>query len=434
MIQSLIDERTVRRDSAIEEVSSKWGGVQNLAGPILTIPYKKMVGAAVDKGEAPKQVEETFYAHFLPQTLSINGQLAPEMLQRGIYKVVAYNSQMQFTGEFPAPDFKNVDSDIKSIMWENAVLSVGIPDMQGIKDGIKIKFDGKEYDAQPGLGTTLGSGGMVIDDFGGIKEPTTVVKPLDSGVNVKLPLNATTTQKKLAFAFALNLNGSQQLNFIPLGSETNVEMTSSWANPSFDGAFVPDEREVNKDGFKAKWKILQLNRNFPQSWSGDYNGDLLSSAFGVNLLIPVDEYQKNTRSVKYAIMIIALTFLIFFFAEVKNGIRIHPIHYILVGLALVLFFSLLLSVSEHLNFNLAYLVASLSTLIMVTLYSRHIFKNNTLTLLQSGILVLIYAFIFTIIQLQDFALLVGNIGLFIILAIVMYISRKINWYETARKE
>jgi inner membrane protein len=437
MIRGLIDEREQTRNSAIDEVSSKWGNSQTLVGPVLTIPYKKMVSVAVAAGEKPKMEEEIFYAHFLPDQLQIKGKLEPQMLQRGIYKVVAYNSQTQFSGEFVAPDFKSLDSEVKSVIWADAIISLGIPDMRGIKEGIKIKWDNKTYDAKPGLGTALvaspGSTGEKTVG-GSLEQGFVTANDINSGVNAKVALEASTsTPKKYAFAFALNINGSKSLNFLPLGNETNIELTSSWASPSFGGAFLPDERAVSQDGFKAKWKILQLNRNFSQSWVNSAQADMLNSAFGVELLIPVDEYQKNMRSVKYAIMVIALTFLIFFFIEVMNKIRIHPIQYILVGLALVLFFSLLLSLSEHINFNLAYLIASVATVLSIALYSRPIFKNNKLSLLQGGILAVIYIFIFTIIQLQDYALLVGNIGLFVVLIIVMYISRKINWYEIGSK-
>lgn len=438
MIRGLIEERQQRRDDAISEVSSKWGEVQTLSGPILTIPYTKMVETVVKDGEKPKMVEAVYYAHFLPDKLQINGQISPEMMQRGIYEVVAYNSQTQFSGEFAAPDFKSVDSDIKTVKWGEAILSVGIPDMRGINDDIKIKWNDKDYNAQPGLGTKIADsdGTMDVKMTGdGYRPDIVTLGGINSGINAKVALEAsTTTQKRYAFAFDLDVNGSRSLNFLPLGNETNVELTSSWASPSFNGAFLPDEREVTAAGFKAKWKVLQLNRNFTQSWEGVNNSDMLSSAFGVGLLVPVDEYQKNTRSVKYAIMIIALTFLIFFFVEVMNRIRIHPIQYILVGLTLVLFFSLLLSMSEYINFNLAYLIASVATIATVVLYSRTIFKDNRLSLLQGGILTIIYLFMFIIIQLQDYALLVGSIGLFIVLIIVMYISRKINWYEIGAKD
>ncbi len=292
------------------------------------------------------------------------------------------------------------------------------PAEMGINENIKVTWDSEEFYVKPGIEIKLSPG----------SRNEQLIKTIRSGVSANIPLNIAEAKKAYNFTFDINLKGSEKLGFIPLGGETNVELISDWQTPSFDGAFLPDEREVGKDGFKARWKVLQLNRNFPQSWKGKPSNDILDSAFVVKLLVPVDEYQKNERSVKYAIMFISLTFLIFFFVEVINKIRIHPIQYLLVGLALVLFFSLLLSLSEHLNFNLAYLIASIGTISAITLYSRNIFKNNRLTMLQGGVLAILYIFIFTILQLQDYALLMGSTGLFVVLAIVMFISRKIDWY------
>ncbi|NTW22600.1 cell envelope integrity protein CreD [Candidatus Falkowbacteria bacterium] len=423
MISSLVDEREQRRNEAINEIDAKWGNKQTIVGPILTLPYKKIIQ------QDNKAIEQIEYAHFLPDTLSIKGAIAPEMRQRGIYQVAVYGSDLKFQGAFSQPNLKDLNIASDKVLWEDAFVSIGISDMRGIKDEIKITWNGKEANAKPGLGSE-----MVLGEFdsrafeGEVIEKSRTTNGLNSGVNAKVALGPANTGAN-TYSFDLNLNGSEGLYFVPLGGETAAELASVWKDPNFGGAFLPDEREVGKDGFRAKWKVLQLNRNFPQSWLGDSNQEMSSSAFGVNLLIPVDEYQKNARSIKYAILFIALTFLIFFFSEVMNKNRIHPMQYLLVGLALVLFFSLLLSLSEHLNFNLAYLLSSSATILMVTLYSRHIFKSSRMSLLQAGIMIIVYGFIFAILQLQDYSLLVGSIGLFAILAIVMFISRKINWYE-----
>lgn len=423
MIGELIREREVRRNQAIDEIDAKWGNRQVVAGPILTLPYKKIV---LQDG---KSVEVLDYAHFLPDTLSVKGFIAPEMRQRGIYQVAVYGSNIKFEGIFSQPNLSDLSIASEKVLWNEAFVSIGISDMRGIKENVVIKWDGKDSNARPGLGKDLSLGGSSAQTRDAImleKIPSSV--GMNSGVNFKVAMNPA-GGKAIPYSFGLNLNGSEGLDFVPLGRETNVELASVWQSPNFGGAFLPEKMEVNKEGFKANWKVLQLNRNFPQSWAGNTNQDILSSAFGVNLLIPVDEYQKNSRANKYAILFIALTFLIFFFSEVMNKLRIHPMQYLLVGLALVLFFSLLLSLTEHFNFNFAYLISSLSTISMVTLYSKHIFKSLQMSMLQAGIMLIVYGFIFAILQLQDYSLLVGSIGLFFILAIVMYISRKIDWYE-----
>jgi inner membrane protein len=236
------------------------------------------------------------------------------------------------------------------------------------------------------------------------------------------------SQDAYNFNFQLDLNGSKDLQIVPVGQQNQIQLQSDWPDPKFMGSFLPESHEIDDEGFTAKWKVLSLNRNFPQQWKGK-NHNLQHTAFGVEMLVPVDEYQKTTRSAKYGIMIIVLTFTIFFFVEVLNRKRIHPFQYILVGLALALFYVLLLSIAEHTSFNRAFIFASLMILGMVILYTRTVYRNMTLAIYTGASLVAMYGFIFITIQQQELALLFGSIGLFLILAMVMWLSRKVNWYE-----
>ncbi|OGF28190.1 hypothetical protein A2242_01125 [Candidatus Falkowbacteria bacterium RIFOXYA2_FULL_47_9] len=405
MIQVLVYEREARRDDAVREVSSKWGEEQTLAGPILSVPYKTYVTSIADnKTTATEQIA---YAHFLPEKLNVTGEVFPEMRQRGIYDIVVYDSNLNVSGEFLNPDFTQLAIPGKDILWSDAIVSVGIPDMKGIKDNITLHWDAADYALQPGIATR---------------------DVVASGVSANIPLNSGGAKEKYTFSFQLALNGSKTLQFAPLGAQTNVHLASPWPDPSFNGAFLPDSREVNESGFSADWKVLHLNRNYPQSWQGKATKEITDSAFGVELRIPVDEYQKTTRSVKYGIMLIALTFLVFFLVEMFNRKRIHPIQYILVGLALCVFYLLLLSLSEYIHFNYAYLAASIATILLITGYVKTVFRNNKLTLIQGLILAIIYGFVYILLQVEDYALLMGSIGLFVVLAVVMYVSRNINWY------
>lgn len=193
-------------------------------------------------------------------------------------------------------------------------------------------------------------------------------------------------------------------------------------------AFLPDSRNVTDKGFTANWNVLHLNRNYPQVWKSNMYS-IRDSEFGIVLLLPVDNYQKSYRSIRYAILFICFTFLVFFFIEVLNKIFIHPIQYILVGIALIVFYTLLLSLSEHVKYNFAFIISAVSTILLIAGYVKAILKSGKLTLLTSGILTILYTFIFVIIQLQDFALLIGSIGIFIILGLTMFFSRKIDWYD-----
>jgi len=403
MIQSLIYERESNREATIQEISAKWGNEQTVVGPVLNIPFKRSFLDANGKANIVKD-----YVHILPDKLNIEGTLNPEKRYRGIYEVVVYNSNLNFSGEFPKITAAYLNMNDAEILWEDAFVSIGIPDMRGIKENIFVTWNGKKSTANPGIETKNISA---------------------SGVSCAVNITEDDTNAaSYKFAFEINLNGSRNLNFVPLGKETKVAINSNWNNPSFDGAFLPESRAVSESGFTASWKILHLNRNFPQQWIGATH-NIYESSFGVNLLLPVDQYQKSMRSAKYAIMFISLTFLIFFFVEILNKKRIHPFQYILVGLALTLFYTLLVSFSEHINFNWAYLISCIGIIGMITFYATSIFKDKLLTTILSLVLVVLYGFMFITLQLQDYALLIGSIGLFAVLATVMYLSRNINWYN-----
>lgn len=402
MIQMVIQDREYRRNEAVQEISSKWGNEQTLAGPILTVPYKATI-----KDEAGNISNVTQYAHFLPDKLDVKGNLQPEVRYRGIYEAVLYTGKLQFGGQFSFPNFDDWAIDKQDILWNKAFLSVGIPDMRGINDKIELAWNSQKMLFEPG-----------------IESPDVV----SSGVSVATPLIADKKGDTFTFDFQLNLNGSERLKFLPLGKETTVSLSSPWRNPSFDGAFLPDTRNIDTKGFTAQWKVLHLNRNFPQQWLG--NGqNIQESAFGVKLLTPIDEYQKTARSSKYAIMFIFLTFLGFFFVEILNKMRIHPAQYLLVGAALCVFYLLLISLSEHIKFNPAYWVSTAATVILITAYSSTIFRSKKLTISICITLLALYGFLYSLLQLQDYALLMGSLGLFSILAAIMYLSRNIDWYN-----
>jgi inner membrane protein len=262
-----------------------------------------------------------------------------------------------------------------------------------------------------------------------VEPGSNILQLASSGITVKNILQPAGVDI-FDFSFDLQLQGSRFLGFIPLGKETSVQLISDWKDPSFSGSFLPEDRNVTEDGFSAHWQVLELNRNYPQFWIGDRKSqDLQNSSFGVSLLLPANDYQKSMRSAKYALLAISLTFLTFFLVEVFNEGRMHPFQYILIGLALVMFYTLLVSISEHTSFNLAYLISSVSIISIIGLYARSILRNRRHTLALIVILGFTYTFVYITLQVQDYALLIGSLGLTAILAFTMYITRNINWYE-----
>jgi inner membrane protein len=224
------------------------------------------------------------------------------------------------------------------------------------------------------------------------------------------------------------LKGSNYLYFLPVGRTTSLHLSSDCPTPSFTGRYLPADREVSEQGFTADWKVLALNRDFAQVLSS--HSELRNAqSFGVDLKVPVEQYQQTTRSIKYAYLIILLTFAVVFFVENRRLTPVHPVQYALVGIVLMLFYVLLLSFSEHLTFLLSYIIASVMTIGLITLFMRALLKNHRAALLIGLLLLILYTFIYVIMQLESYALLVGSLGVFIILAAAMYASQKINWYQ-----
>ncbi len=402
MIKSIIRDREQQRETAINEVSNKWAGKQEVTGPILSIPI------IYEQKSREGFITIKKHLHILPEKLAVSGVINPKKLKRGIYEVVVYESNLENKGVFKLPELSNY-SDAKEIQLNKAFITLGLSDLKGIKNQVEINWNSTKIPVMPG---------------------SRIANIINSGVTIPLPNLSNQLNENIPFNYTIKLQGSQDLSFIPIGNTTEVDLKSDWNSPSFFGNFLPDNRNITKQGFDANWKVLQLNRNFSQTFM-DVNPKKLmkKAAFGVHLKLPMDDYQKTMRSAKYAILILGLTFLIFFLVEVLNKRKIHPLQYILVGMALCLFYILLVSISEHSNFNIAYLVASFSVIITITLYTISVLKQTKISLLIFVVLAALYGFVFVILQLEDFALLMGSIGLTLILAITMYSTRNINWYN-----
>lgn len=400
MIQGIITERQSRQYSVVQEISQSWGGEQYVQGPVLSIPYKEWT-----EYENGKRSYTLRTMYFLPTELNIESKADHELRRRGIFDAVLFRSDVLLKGKFEALSFRELNVSPDNIQWEEARLSVGISSMTGIKNIIQLDWNGQQRRMEPGTANS---------------------ELLASGVSA--PVTVTETGEAYTFSIPMELNGTESLYFEPVGRITSASMQSSWPSPSFTGKTLPDKREIGPDGFSASWQVLDLNRNYPQQWKNDAFsfGD---SSFGVRLIRPVDEYLKNDRAAKYAILVIGLTFLIYFFFETLRKFNIHPFQYLLIGLALTVFYLLLLSLSEQIGFNAAYGTAAVATIGLISFYSASVLKARQLVIQLTMLLCAIYGFIFVVLQLEDYALLAGSIGIFIALAAVMYYSRKVNWYN-----
>jgi len=399
MVHALKNERMMRQEGAISEINEKWGQAQTITGPVISVPYKESVHNS--DGEEVV-IQKTI--HFLPDQLEIIGHVEPEIRRRSIYEAVLYKADVECVGSFKFPVSTKLSIPDENILWHEATVLLGITDLRGLVDLIEFEVEEEKLEMVPSM---------------------QVLGPIKQGVSTKLTF--LNREKDLNFKLKVRFNGSQRLFFTPVGSNTKVSLSSSWDSPSFIGSFLPSEHQIDANGFDAKWNVFFLNRTYPQYWVGDQY-QVADSNFGLSFFIPADIYLKSERALKYAIMFILFTFAALLISEIILRMRIHPIQYLMIGVALVVFYSLLLSLGEHIPFNTAYFLASSMTILLISLYARSIHSSWKLPITLLSTTSILYGYLFIMLQLGDFALLMGSTGLFLVLGFMMYATRKIDWY------
>ncbi|MFA8451558.1 MAG: cell envelope integrity protein CreD [Bacteroidales bacterium] len=405
-IKDLVRERVNLSRDTQREVSSKWANSQVLTGPYMSIPFSQIL---TDKDGVADISTTKKYIHLMPKAMNVKAIMNPEIRKRSIYKVLLYNSVIDIDGAFDLGLLSILINDEMIVHWNEASINLGLSDLRGIEKEIIMDVNGDSLLSYSGLSDTdVASRGIHIPF------------PIDTNVNI------------YNYSTQILLKGSSKWSVIPVAKNNTIELKSSHPSPSFVGAFLPDYRKVCKTGFEAKWNILSLNLDYPSSWIGDQY-KITENSVGTRLLSGVNNYDKVNRAIKYSSLFIVLTFTLLFFIEIMKRTPIHPIHYILIGINLVLFFILLLSLSEFVSFNLSYGIATILTISMISLFAKSITKSFQLSAFLFGVLFLVYGFIFVIMQLEYFSLLVGSLGLVFILGIVMYYSRKIDWYGISKE-
>jgi inner membrane protein len=396
MLGQLVLERSQRRDEALLEMRSKWGEPQTLAGPALAVPVLERVPG---QPGATRRI-----VHLLPSELDVKGSLAPERRSRGLFEAVFYRASLQLEGRFDRARLVLPGVAPQDVLWGEAVLELGISDLSGVAERITAQFNGQACRIEPGL-------------------PGPGLAP--SGVSAILPPAVDAGGDR--FRVELELNGSEELRVAPVGETTRMHLSSPWPDPSFSGGFLPQTSRVDKEGFEADWQVLDLNRNFPQVLQGP-SPELANTAFGVRLFDAADVYQQSTRVAKYAVLLLVFTFAAFFLTETTRGRSVHPIHYLLVGLATLLFYLLLLALGEHLPFGLAYLLAAAAITVLVAGYSRFATGSPPFQWIVAALLSTLHGYLYLVLQLVDYALLMGSLGLLAVLAAVMFFTRRVDWY------
>jgi inner membrane protein len=412
LVKGLISERSQRKKEMTQEVNTLWGSNIKFYGPILSIPYYDYDSYNVEDVNhnitiQTKKVIKT--AYFFPETLNNSSVIKKSKpLKRGLYENVVFTSTMDFNGNFTKPNFEKLNITLENIIWEKAAVIINTTNLKSIKSDLNISLNNTKYAIES-------SNSKVASQFGSLKSDS---------------FNYNELQKdgKISFKFQMKFNGSESIQFIPIGKTTNIKLDSNWDSPSLIGSFAANEenKKIDSTGFHAEWKVLEINRPFSQQYE-EQMPNLNDYLFGVKLLETVDQYQQNERASKYGFLVIGLTFLVFFLIQSISKINIHIFQYTMIGLALVMFYTLLISITEHSTFSIAYIIAAIGVIIMIVLYSISILKDKKFPLFIGISLTALYSLIFVIIQLEDYALLVGSIGLFAILGAVMYFSKKIDW-------
>lgn len=403
-VQGLIGERNGMREKAVESIANGWGGQQTLGGPVIAVP--KQVRVAVNNGWVTQESTEII----LPDRLDITSTLAPEIRRYGIYDAPVYTSEITVSGSFLARDIAGRPEADTTYRWERAELRVPVGDVRGLRRISTLRIADEDHAFGPSDGSV-----------GHVSAIAVAVDP------------TTFKGDRIAFEFNLTLAGTQALDFLPLARRTEVSMQSAWPDPSFDGAFLPDKRSVGASGFESHWQVLDLNRPFGQRWQQDAQSGtpVTSAAFGVNLFEPASLYQQNERAGKYGVLFVALTFVAFFLFEVLRKLRVHPVQYLLVGVALITFYVVLLALSEQIGFAWAYAAAAAAVVIMIGSYAAAVLRAWRAGALLGGMLALIYGLLYGLVVSEQYSLLMGALALLAVVAVLMRLTRNVDWYAAA---
>ena len=411
-VWGLVQERENIAQSVRRDVARSWGDKQTVTGPFLVVPYT--VRKIIERKDKRIEQELTRHAVFLPETLNVTGDARSTVLTRSIYDVTVYRAELALSGKFSAPDMKRLAPDAVNIHWEDAVFALGLSNVSGLKETADLTLsDGRKRPFEPSMGVEQGRYAM-------------------SGIHVRLDGSKGKNGAEIdGFEFDLKLgfSGSSNIMFAPVARETSIEIKSDWPHPSFMGAFLPSTREISDKGFSAEWKVPHLARSVPHRWTAsnaEFN-KFNPSNFGVRFYIPIDFYDLVNRSVKYGLMFLVVAFASVFILELLSGARVHAVQYLFVGLAMIFFFVLLLSLAEHVGFQWAYLIGAGATGGMLSLYVARAMKSRPKGLVMFGIFALLYGLLYFILTLEDYALLAGAITGFVLLTLAMFLTLGVNW-------
>lgn len=423
MIGNSIDERRAYSEQVVQDIARSSAYSQTLVGPILVIPYRKKerywtLNDAKEKVFQERVVEDQLY--FLPDRFRLQGVLKGESRQLGIYSARLYHADTTLDGHFSLPVNFGITENLADYTFDTPFVAVGISDIRGIKNSLQLVLNQQTYEFEPG----------------------SQLKILGDGVHARLPqqlFSALYNQPQtIPFSFKLMLQGTEQFHVAPVGKETHIELQSDWQHPRFLGDFLPVERSISDTGFNARWQTSYFSTNFSEYFMACTGSDqcepFLQRRLGVSLLEPINLYVKSDRAIKYALLFIALTFASFFLFEILKRLQVHPVQYALVGLALAFFYLLLLALSEHIAFVVAYTISAFACVLLIGFYVSHVLQSMLRGIGFSAGLGFLYLLLYGLLSAEDYALLMGALLLFAVLGLFMLLTRKVDWYSVGAQK
>lgn len=406
MIKGIVFDRQSNESVAVLDIKNSWGADQTITGPVLKLPYK-----VENKTVYGLPYEDEKVAYLLAKELLISADVETEERYRGMHKVPVFSAAISIRGKVDFAALDTLGIAREQITWSGAELFLGVSDPMAISKIPRVVANGKEMN--------FSASGVGIDGLAS-----------QLSAQPGRQLDDSQWQSALELDISLAVNGTGSLRFLPLAENASVTMFSNWASPSFIGRQLPAVREIREDGFDASWFSTSMGRKLPAIWIDMHAAQLRAAegAFGARFIQPVGLYHVVERATKYAVLIIGLTFVAFFLMEVVGNLKLHPLQYLLVGLANTLFYMLLLSLSEHVGFDVAYVLSALASTALVSGYGAAILLRRSRAVVMAGVLAGLYVFLYLTLKAENFALLAGSVGLWIVLAVVMYLTRRINWY------
>ncbi|TNE62372.1 MAG: cell envelope integrity protein CreD [Alphaproteobacteria bacterium] len=400
MINGLIGERSNRAIEVMQSVGRTWGYEQTVAGPLLVLPYDHVISRTTSGEERLERRQLVL----LPAFLKADGKVDVEPRQIGLYETKVYTAHMTLEARFDVPElFDGVDPG--RLHWDEAVMSLALSDLQGLQGDLELVAAGQSLRIAPGVGFEGARYGVHAPLAGKVKP----------GEGISL-------------GASFSLRGSSMLSIWPSGEKSEISLTSAWPSPGFGGRFSPISHTITDAGFDAKWQTLRLAQGIGPVLAGDKSLPY-DQAVSVRFVDPVNRYSMVERSAKYGALFVLLTFSVLYLFEVMSKSRVHPVQYMLTGLALCLFFMGLLALAEHMPFAAAYALASVLVIGLVTAYARSVTRSARWTGSILATQVVLFGFLYSVLKMEDMALLSGTVLLFAGLAAAMYLTRRVDWYR-----